>query len=145
MKAIFFGALCALSLVLTACVSTTPAMPTAVQQTIANAVEDAIGIGLVPVFTRNPSYAPAATTVALTLGSFTGDTLTPADVAAFLAKTSLTPADQRVVAGVVNAAWGIYVKRYSAQAGAATRPDVKLFLSAVSNGIKSAIVATPPP
>jgi hypothetical protein len=143
MKAILLGTLCALSVVLTACVSTSPTVPTATQQVIANAVEDAISIGLVPVFTKNPSYLVAANTVAITLGSFSGDSLTPADVSAFLAKTSLTDADQRAVAGVVNAAWGIYAKRYSERVGAATRPDVKLFLSSVSNGIKSAIAATP--
>ena len=127
----------------TGCVSTNAPTPTATQQLVANAVEDAISLGLVPVLTKNPSYIGAANTIALGLGSFAGDTITPADVIAFLAKTSLTEADQRTVAGVVNAAWGIYVKRYAAQAGAATRPDVKLFLAAVSNGIKSAVAATP--
>ena len=128
-----------------ACVSTSTPAPTATQQIVANAVEDAVSIGLVPVFTKNPSYVAAAQTVALGLGSFTGDTITPADVTAFLAKTPLTVADQRTVAGVVNAAWGIYVKRYAEKVGASTRPDVKLFLAAVSNGIKSAVAATPAP
>jgi hypothetical protein len=143
MKNINLGIICAVTVLLAGCVSFTPTAPTATQQTVANAVEDAISIGLVPVFTKNPSYLVAANTVAITLGSFSGDSLTPADVSAFLAKTSLTDADQRAVAGVVNAAWGIYVKRYSERVGAATRPDVKLFLSSVSNGIKSAIAATP--
>ena len=141
MKAVLF---CALILVLAGCVSTGPApAPTSVQQTIANAVEDAVS--LVPVLTKNPSYAAAAQTVALALGTFAGDTVTPADVAAFLAKTPLTLEDQRVVAGIVNASWQVFVKRYSAQVGTATRPDVKLFLAAVSSGIKSAVAATPAP
>lgn len=129
---------------LVGCVSTGPApAPTSTQQTIANAVEDAVSIGLVPVLTKNPSYSAAAQTVALALGSFAGDTITPADVAAFLAKTPLTMDDQRAVAGIVNASWQVFTKRYAAQVGAATRPDVKLFLAAVSNGIKSAVAATP--
>ena len=129
---------------LTGCVSTTaPTAPTATQQVIANAVEDAISIGLVPVFTRNPSYAPAASAVAAGLGSFSGDTLTPADVSAFLGKTSLTPDDRRAVAGIVNAAWAVFAKRYAEKVGSATRPDVKLFLAAVANGIRSAVAATP--
>ena len=126
----------------TGCVSSPVATaPTATQQTIANAVEDAISIGLVPVFAKNPSYAPAAAAVAAGLGSFAGDTLTSADVAAFLGKTSLTADDQRAVAGIVNAAWAVFAKRYAV--GSATRPDVKLFLAAVSNGIRSAVAATP--
>jgi hypothetical protein len=129
---------------LVGCATTpSPVAPTSTQQLVANAVEDAISIGLVPVFTKNPSYLAAANTVALGLGSFAGDTLTPADVAAFLAKTPLAEADQRIVAGVVTASWQIYVRRYSQQVSTATRPDVKLFLAAVSNGIKAAAAATP--
>jgi hypothetical protein len=108
-------------------------------------VEDAISIGLVPVLTKNPSYAPAASAVAAALGSFSGHTLTPDDVRAFLAKTSLTLDDQRTVAGIVNAAWSVFQKRYAERVGTATRPDVKLFLAAVSNGVKSAVAATPAP
>jgi len=145
MKTIQTLLLVALLVSLCGCTTTAPVAPSQTQVAIANAVEDAISIGLVPVFTKNPSYLAAANTIALGLGSFAGDTLTPADVSAFLAKTSLTEADQRIVAGVVNASWGIYVKRYATVAGAATRPDVKLFLAAVSNGIKSATAAAPTP
>ena len=81
--------------------------------------------------------------MAAALGSFAGDTLTPDDVRAFLAKTSLTPDDQRAVAGIVNAAWSVFTKRYAERVGAATRPDVKLFLAAVADGIKLAVAATP--
>ena len=128
-----------------ACVSTlAPLPPSAAEQIIANAVEDVITIGLVPVLSKNPSYAPAAQTVALALGSFTGSTITQADTNAFLAKVpSLSPADRDAIAGIVNAAWSVYVKRYQQQLGANTRPDVKLFLSAVSNGIASAVAALP--
>lgn len=141
---IFGGAALVLALLgATGCVSTGPSAPTATQELIANAVEDAVSIGLVPVFTKNPSYLPAANTVALGLGSFAGDTISPDDVSAFLAKTSLAKEDQRIVAGVVNAAWQVFTKRYAQQARASVRPDVKLFLGAVSNGIKSAIAATP--
>lgn len=143
---IFGGAVLAIALLnLTGCISTSTTAPTPAQELIANAVEDAVSIGLVPVFTKNPSYLAAAQTVALGLGSFAGDTLTSDDVAAFLAKTPLTKEDQRIVAGVVNAAWQVYAKRYAQKVGASTRPDVKLFLAAVSNGIKSAIAATPAP
>jgi hypothetical protein len=134
-------ALCLLT-ALTGCVSTQTA-PTAGQRSLAAAVEDAISIGLVPVLTKNPSYAPAALAVALALGSFSGDTITSDDVRAFLAQTSLTPEDQRAVAGIVIAAWSVFTKRYAERVGAATRPDVKLFLAAVSDGIKSAVAATP--
>lgn len=130
---------------LAGCVATSlpTTAPTATQQLVANAVEDAISVGLVPVFAKNPSYIAAANTVALGLGNFAGDTITSADVAAFLAKTTLTEADQRTVTGLVTATWQIYAKRYSQQVSTATRPDVKLFLAAVSNGIKAAAAATP--
>jgi hypothetical protein len=136
--------ICFLLTCIAGCVSTPePSVPTATQQTIAAAVEDAISIGLVPVLTKNPSYIGAAQTVALGLGSFAGDTITPADVEAFLGKTSLAEDDRKVVAGIVNAAWGVYTRRYAQHVGASTRPDVKLFLGAVSNGIKMAVAATP--
>lgn len=113
------------------------------QQTVANAVEDAISIGLVPVLTKNPSYVPAAQAAAAALGTFAGATLSPADVDGFLAKTSLAPADAKVVAGVINAAWAVYSKRYSATVSANVRPDVKLFLAAVADGITAACAAVP--
>jgi hypothetical protein len=123
---------------------TNPGAVTSTQQTVANAVEDAISIGLVPVLTKNPSYIGAAQTVAAGLGAFSGSTITPADVNAFLAKVpQITPADARVIAGIVNAAWATYSKRYAQQVGANVRPDVKLFLDAVASGIGAAIAATP--
>lgn len=133
-----------LAFALAGCVSSTaPVSVTSTQQTIANAAEDAISIGLVPVLAKNPSYIGVAQAVALALGSFSGDTLTADDVNAFLAKTTLAPQDAQTVAGIVNAAWAVFEKRYAQQVGAATRPDVKLFLAAVSNGIKAAVAATP--
>jgi hypothetical protein len=114
------------------------------QQTIANAVTDALSIGLVPVLGKNPSYLPAAKAVAASLGSFSGTTITPADVDAFLGKTSLADADKKAVAGVVNAAWGVYTRRYQQQVGVNLRPDVRLFLSAVADGIMAACAAVPP-
>jgi hypothetical protein len=129
----------------TGCQTTgSPGAVTNQQQTIANAVEDTLSIGLVPVLAKNPSYIGAAQTVAAALGSFSGDTLTPGDVGAFLAKVpQLSPQDAQTIAGIVNAAWTTYSKRYAQQVNAGVRPDVKLFLSAVANGITSAIAAVP--
>lgn len=127
-----------------ACVSpTSPGAVTSSQQLVANGVEDAISIGLVPVLTKNASYLDAARGVASALGAFSGSTLTPDDVNAFLAKTPLAAADARAVAGIVNAAWSTYSLRYSQQVGASVRPDAKLFLGAVANGINRAIAAVP--
>lgn len=129
---------------LTGCVSSTaPAEPTSKQQTIANAVEDAIAIGLVPVLANNPDYLETAQVVAVALGAVNGDQITPEGVQTFLNQFDLAPEDARVIAGVVNAAWATYTKRYAAQVNASVRPDVKLFLGAVSNGIRSAVAATP--
>ena len=127
---------------LSAC-TTVPVDPTTKQQTIANAVEDALAIGLVPVLTKNKGYVPAAAALATTLATFTGDTITPADVSAVIGKTSLGADDAKLVAGLVNAAWDTYSLRYSQQVNASVRPDVKLFLSAVSNGMRRAINAVP--
>ena len=135
----------AIPFLISACVSSTAPLPTATQETIANAVEDTISIGLVPVLTKNSGYLAAAQGVANALGSFSGTTLTAADVAAFLAKTTLTAEDQRTVAGIVNAAWAAYSRRYADRVGATVRPDVKLFLTAVANGINAAVAATPKP
>ncbi|SRR5258708_1901088 len=135
-------ALSVVSLFLAGCVSSSAPVPvTPKQEVIANAVEDALSIGLVPVLSKNPSYIGAAESIAIALGSFNGDTLTPVDVQAFLDKTPLTPQDAQTVAGIVNAAWATYSKRYAQQINATLRPDVKLFLGAVANGIHAAVNA----
>lgn len=123
--------------------SSAPVDPTPKQQLVANAVEDVISVGLVPVLTKNPSYIGAADAVAAALGSFQGDTLTAADVQAFIGKTPLSEQDAKTVAGLINAAWATYQKRYAQQVSASVRPDVKLFLGAVANGIHAAVAAVP--
>jgi hypothetical protein len=121
--------------------TTAPVAPTTQQQIVANAVEDVISIGLVPVLTKNSSYIPAAKAVAAALGTFQGATITPENVNAVLDMAGFTPADARTISGIVNAAWGTYCKRYAQQVSTQVRPDVKLFLSAVSAGITNAISA----
>ncbi|MBI3885911.1 MAG: hypothetical protein HY302_09320 [Opitutae bacterium] len=123
--------------------TTAPVAATDRQTMIANAVEDTLSIGLVPVLAKNPDYAPVARGIAAALASFDGATLAPADVAAFLAKTTLAPEDSRTIAALVNAAWDTYARRYSQQVNASVRPDVKLFLAAVANGITRALAALP--
>jgi len=102
-----------------------------------------IAIGLVPVLTKNPAYTQEARSIAVVLGSFTGSTLSGAEVESFLAKTSVDPVDARAIAGLVNAAWDTYQRRYAEQVGKAIRPDVKMFLAAVANGIERAVAAIP--
>jgi hypothetical protein len=131
-----------LVLTLTGC-TTVPADPTPKQQTIANAVEDVIAVGLVPVLAKNPAYATEAGTVAGLLGSFAGTEVTGAGIEALLAKVKLAPEDAKLVAALVNAAWDTYQRRYAEQVGKAIRPDVKLFLAAVANGIQRAVIAVP--
>lgn len=138
---LLFSVLC---LLLAGCASSRAPVPvSSTQQTIANAVEDTLSIGLVPVLTKNPSYIDSARGVAAALGTFSGDTLTPGDVAAFLVKTNLAPEDAKAVAGIVNAAWATYSKRYAQQVNANLRPDVQLFLGAVARGINAAVAAVP--
>lgn len=137
--ALITAALCAL---VSGC-TTAPVTPTDKQTVIANAVEDTLSIGLVPVLTKNPDYIPVAKSIAAALGTFGGDTLASADVEAFLARTSLAPEDARTIAALVNAAWDTYTRRYAQQVNASVRPDVKLFLAAVSNGITRALAALP--
>ena len=134
--------LIALTLVMAGCVSV-PVDPTPKQQLVANAVEDILSVGLVPILSKNASYIPAAQAIAVSLGTFSGTTLTPADVNAFLAKTTLSPEDAKAVAGIVNAAYDVFQRRYAQQVGTSLRPDLKLFLQAVSNGINNAIAAVP--
>lgn len=134
-------------LVLTVAACVSPASPGAVttsQQMVANGVEDLIAIGLVPVLTKNPGYLQEARFVATAIGDFKGDSLSPEVVAAFLDRTSIKPEDARTVAALVNSAWAIYARRYSGKVDASVRPDVKLFLSAISRGINAAVAAVPP-
>jgi hypothetical protein len=137
------GPLLALVLLVVIGCTSVPVDPTPKQQVVANAVEDTLSIGLVPIFTKNKSYIPAAQSVAVALGTFAGETITPADVDAFLVKTGIAKEDSEVVAGLVNAAWDTYSRRYAQQVNGSVRPDVKLFLAAVSNGINRAIAAVP--
>ena len=120
-----------------------PTAPTPGQQMAADAIEDLISVGLVPVLSKNPGYLPMAKGIAAALGSFSGASLSAQDVDAFLAQTALRDEDKRAIAGIVNAAWATYQKRYAQQVGSSVRPDVKLFLAAVSNGIDAAIAAVP--
>lgn len=132
-----------LCLALVGC-TTTPTAPTDRQQTIANAIEDVISIGLVPVLSKNPAYLTEAQVLAngLTL-VVKGVELTPANSELLLSKIQMTPEDRRIVAGLLNAAWTTYQKRYAEQVSKSIRPDVSLFLAAVSNGINNAVAATP--
>lgn len=141
--ALYLSALCAL--LVSGCVtSSNPGAVTSTQQTVADIAETTVSIGLVPVFVKNPSYIPAAQTVAAALASVTGDSITPEGVDAFLAKVpQLSPADRQTIAGVVNAAWTAYAKRYQTQVNANTRPDVKLFLTAIANGVVTAAASVP--
>lgn len=141
-----FAVLCLLSSVL--CFSGCASAPntgavTDRQVTIAAAVEDTLSLGLVPVLVKNPDYVPVARSIAAALAVADGATLTPGDVEAFLAGTSLAPEDARTIAALVNAAWDTYSRRYAQQVGASIRPDVKLFLGAVSNGLTRALAALP--
>lgn len=142
-RLLFTSALAAALLLSSCATSPTSGVVTDSKQQIANAVEDALGLGLVPVLVKNPSYVAAAQSVAAALGSFSGTTITPADVDAVLAKAKIAPEDARAIAGILNAAWTTYEKRYAQQVSAGVRPDVKLFLSAVSAGINAAIAAVP--
>ncbi len=123
--------------------TTAPTAPTDRQQVVANAVEDALAVGLVPVLAKNRTYIPEAKAAAAILGAFDGATLTPADVDAFLARLKVSTEDARIIAGVVNAAWATYSRRYAEQVGGSVRPDVKLFLGAASRGILAAAAAVP--
>lgn len=145
LRALCVGTLCALCVTaFTGCVSSSSAVSVSDRQlTIANAVEDTLSVGLVPVLTKNPDYIPVAQSIAAALGTFGGGTLASADVEAFLARTSLAPEDARTIAALVNAAWDTYTRRYAQQVSSSVRPDVKLFLAAVSNGITRALAALP--
>jgi len=132
-----------IALLAASCTSAPVTDPTPRQEMIANAVEDILAVGLVPVLAKNPAYVAEVRVAAALLGSFNGATITPADVDSFLSRLKVTPEDARAIAGVVNAAWDVYVRRYSQQLGTALRPDVKLFLVAAANGIERAIAAVP--
>jgi hypothetical protein len=127
-------------LVLVGCTNV-PTNPTPRQEMIANAIEDTLSVGLVPVLSKNPAYLTEARTVAALLGTFEGTELTAADVDVFVSRLKLAPEDVRAVTGLVNATWSTYQKRYAEQVGKSLRPDVKLFLGAVSRGITNAISA----
>ena len=137
-------ALCSLlfALSFTGCTSV-PTAPTDKQTVIANAVEDALSLGLVPVLVKNPDYVPVARSIAAALATFTGDTLEAVQVESFLGKTSMAPEDAATVAALINGAWDTYSRRYAQQVNAQVRPDVKIFLAAVSNGITRALAALP--
>jgi hypothetical protein len=122
--------------------TTTPTAPSAQQILVANAVEDALSVGLVPVLANNPAIVPEVAAAAKLLRAATAATFTPADVDGLVARLKLSPADARLVAGLLNAAWSTYQRRYAEQVGQ-VRPDVALFTRAVANGIERAVAAVP--
>lgn len=135
---LFFVAILAVS----GCTSA-PMTPSARQEFIASAVEDSLSLGLVPVLIRNPSYIPVAKATAATLASFSGSTISADDIKAFVGKTGLPPDDAKTIVALVSAAWATYERRYQAPGAPTIRPDVTLFLNAVSRGILNAVAAVP--
>ncbi len=134
------AAFCALAFV--GC-TTTPMPVTSQQQLIANGVDDAISIGLVPVLVKNANYIGAANALADALGAFSGATFTSADTDAMIAAAkakgyAFSPTDEKAVVATINAAWARYAKNYQSMANNAIRPDVKLFIGAVADGIHNA-------
>ena len=124
--------------------TTTPTAPTERQRQIADAVEDVISIGLVPVLSRNPAYLTEAGVLSSALSLFSESAeFNPANSEYLLAKTAMSPEDRRLVSGILNAAWTTYSRRYAQQVSTILRPDVRLFLTAVGAGIANAIAATP--
>lgn len=147
---VFALAAALLALAFTGCVSNTaPAVePTSSQQLAASAVEDGLTVFLAPVLANNPDYVLAAQAVADGLATFSGTTLTAGDVTGILdaagRKTSrLTPEMKQQLAAEINVLWGIYVRKYQKIADGNIRPDVKLFLGAIANGINAAVAAQP--
>jgi hypothetical protein len=131
-------------LALSGCVSTpNTGAVTTTQQRIADIAEDTLAIGLVPVLTNNPGYLDAAKGIAVVTATFTGDTLTPEAMLEVLLRFGVADVDARIVSGIVFAAWESYVKRYQAELGTSIRPDVKVFLKSVSNGIQRAAASVP--
>ena len=133
-----------LALALPGCTSL-PVDPTPRQQVAANIAEDILANGLVLVFARNPAYVDEGGAVVALLSVSTAVTITPESIAAILAKTKIAPDDARIIAAVVSSAWDTYQRRYAVQVGASVRPDVRMFLAAVANGIERAIAAVPRP
>ena len=130
------------TLVLAGC-TTVPISVTPRQELVAAAVEDALAVGLVLVFAKNPAYVEEGRAVVALLSVSTAVTITPDSVAAILARTKIAPDDARIIASVVSSAWDTYQRRYAVQVGASVRPDVKLFLASVAQGIERAIAAVP--
>lgn len=133
------------ALATTGCVSSSSAdePPLPKHEVLANAVEDTLAIGLVPVLVNNPEYVPVAQGISVALGAGTAGSMTTADIQAFLLKAGVADTDAATVSALVNATWDTYSRRYASEVGASVRPDVKLFLSAVANGISRAVAAIP--
>lgn len=131
-----------LVLALVGCTSA-PVSVTPRHEVLANAAEDVIAIGLVPVLAKNPAYMAEARAAAAICASFAGSELRPSDVDSFVTRLKVAPEDARAIAGLINAAWGTYQRRYAEQVDQSLRPDVKLFLAAAASGINRAIAATP--
>jgi hypothetical protein len=131
-----------LCLLLVGC-TTTPTTPSAQQVLVANAVEDALSVGLVPVLAKNPAYAAEAKTAAALLRAFDKTAFVSADVEAlFTGRLKVAPDDARLIVALISASWDVYQRRYREQVGQ-VRPDVQLFARAVANGIDRAVAAVP--
>jgi hypothetical protein len=147
MKKFFATSILFFSLFAVGCVSTgvVPANdPTSQKLVIAASItEDTLAMLLPPVLSKNPGYIDAAKGIAAACAAFTGDAITVDSVVAVLVKSGVSDADSKLVAGIVIAAWESYDKHYKDALGVAVRPDVKLFLQAVSRGVERAVTYVP--
>ena len=147
MKKFITALLLCLSLTFAGCVSTgvTPTPDATSQKLViaASLTEDTIAMLLPPVLSKNPGYIDAAKGISAACAAFSGEAITVDSVVAVLIKSGVSDADSKLVAGIVIAAWESYDKHYKEALGVSVRPDVKLFLKAVSRGVDRAITYVP--
>ena len=136
-----------LSLAFSGCVTNgvAPVTDTTSQKLViaASITEDTIAMLLPPILSKNPGYIDAAKGISAACSAFSGEAITVDSVIVVLVKSGVSEADSKLVAGVVIAAWESYDRHYKEALGVSVRPDVKLFLKAVSRGVDRAVTYVP--
>ena len=128
---------------LTGCVNTPgTGTVTPAKEIWAQATTDALSVGLVPVFSKNPAYIESASAFANALLVFNGSVST-SDLTALVDQCKFAPEDRKVIVGTIHAAWNVYTTRYAQATTASLRPDLRLFLNAVAVGVLNAAGAVP--
>lgn len=114
---------------------------------IAQATQDAIGLGGTAFLANNPSYLPTVQAAADAFAAIVASNpaaFTTADVQSVLSKTKTDAKQQAQLAAIIGGALGIFERDFATNLPT-LKPNYALFVKAVANGLNGALGKPPIP